>query len=216
MRIVFADDHKMVREGVIRFLDKLDPNVVVAQADDYGSLISLLSREEHVDLAIVDLLMPGMESLSQIADVRAAAKGAPVVVLSGMLNPYVVSECLKHGASGCIPKTYNGTAMTNALRVILAGDIHVPSSAGPQRNSRPIAGLNDTPDRRDDIFNTLTDRQRQVLHHLVEGRSNQQIADELQVTPSTVKFHLKTIYSKLSVTNRTQAVRIASQSGFES
>lgn len=215
MRIVFADDHKMVREGVIRFLDRLGPNVFVAQADDYGSLITLLSRGEHVDLVIVDLLMPGMESLSQIADICAAAKGAPVVVLSGMLNPYVVSECLKHGASGCIPKTYNGMAMTEALKAVLAGNTYVPSYTGPQTDSRRMTGVSDTQGRHDDVFHTLTDRQRQVLHHLVEGRSNQQIANELRVTPSTVKYHLKTIYAKLSVTNRTQAVRIASQSGFE-
>jgi DNA-binding NarL/FixJ family response regulator len=216
MKIVFADDHKMVREGVIRFLEKLNQDVTVSQADDYESLIALLSQEDEVDLVLVDLRMPGMESLSQIADICQAAGKAPIVILSGMLDPHVVRESLKHGASGCIPKTYGGAAMINALKLILAGEKHVPSFVASERRDKLGTGIGGTSGVKNDIFDTLTDRQREVLHYLVEGRSNRQIADELQVTPATVKFHLKTIYAKLSVTNRTQAVRVASQSGFES
>jgi DNA-binding NarL/FixJ family response regulator len=209
MRILLADDHDLVRDTIEEFLKRLSDDVQVLHAATLPQALELAGRNADLDVVLLDLRMPGMNGLAGLKAVQAACAAVPVVVLSGDTSPHTVREVLQAGAAGFLPKTMRGTAMLNALRLILSGERYVPdlvlAEAAAAPREAPPDGAN---------MPSLTQREREVMGLLVRGLSNKEIGQRLDIEVVTVALHLRSIYRKLGVSSRTQAVRLALQQGW--
>ena len=216
MNILLADDHDLVRDGITSFLKTAAPEVEIAQAKDFAEALSIVDGDTLVELTILDLNMPGMNGLSGLTVMRQKHPEIPVVILSGSVKRSDVLNALEHGASGYLPKTLSGKSLINALRLIMSGEKYIPSALleDDGSNTRPgeidLDGL-----APDNPLRQLTNREREVLALLTKGLSNKEIAKQLTVREITVKVHLTGIFKKLGAANRTQAVKIAMQLGWE-
>lgn len=203
MKILLADDHPLFREGVKPVLLKLDRRVTLIEADDYPSAFAAMHRVREVDLALLDLYMPGMSGLEGIARFRAAFPDIPVVVLSASEQIEDIEKLLAAGALGYITKSSPSDVILSALQRVLAGRVYVPPNLLEQSAAEPAAQLKNS------AANALTSRQIEVLRQLAKGLSNRQIGDNLQVTEGTIKLHVAAIFRLLKVNNRTEAVLVA-------
>jgi DNA-binding NarL/FixJ family response regulator len=200
MKILLADDHPLFREGVKPVLFKLHPRVSLTEAHDYPSAFAAMKRLKEVDLALLDLFMPGMSGLDGVIRFRAAFPDIPVVVLSASEQIEDIQKLLAVGALGYITKASPSEVILAALQQVLAGGVYLPPS------------LLDYPSETDDSpkinHPALTARQMQVLREMAKGKSNRQIGEVLQVTEGTVKLHIASIFRLLKVNNRTEAVLV--------
>ncbi len=203
MRVLVADDHPLFREGIKPLLAKLDEAVEILEAADYPAAYAALERAGGVDLALIDLYMPGMHGREGILRIRRVFPDVPLVILSASEEPEDIQQLLDLGALGYITKSSPGEVILQALRLVLAGGIYLPPKllgARPSPEEAPTPARQKVP---------LTARQQEVLRELAQGKSNRQIAESLQVTEGTVKIHLATIFRRLGVSNRTEAVLAA-------
>lgn len=206
MKILLADDHPLFREGVKPVLHKLDPKVELVEAIDYPSAFDAMHREgKEIDLALLDLFMPGMSGIEGVTRFRAAFPDVPVVVLSAAEEIKDIQHIFAAGALGYITKSTPSDVILAALKQVLAGGIYIPHLLGVDFTpSEPMR------------HPALTSRQMEVLQELVKGRSNKQIGEVLGVTEGTVKIHLGAIFRILKVSNRTEAVLVIQKMGLES
>ncbi len=218
MKILVADDHKLVRDGLKPFLQELAPDVEVLDAANMDEALAVAAAHSNLGLVLLDLMMPGMDGLKGLEALRAKCPGVPVVIVSGFSSRDHVVAAVQAGAAGFIPKTVSGTAMVNALRLVLSGEKYLPSStffeeAGsqgmmmPTSPARPAGGV-PAP------FDKLSRREAEILALLIEGRTNKEIALCLDLQEITIKVHLRNVYRKIGAANRAQAVRIAMSSGW--
>ncbi|MEQ5776852.1 MULTISPECIES: response regulator transcription factor [unclassified Thalassospira] len=216
MNILLADDHDLVRDGITSFLQTAAPDVTVAQAKDFAEALAIVNGERSIDLTILDLNMPGMNGLSGLTVMRQKYPDVPVVILSGSVKRSDVLNALEHGASGYLPKTLSGKSLINALRLVLSGEKYIPSALLEDDGGTIRPGEIDLDGLEpDNPLRQLTNREREVLALLTKGLSNKEIAKQLSVREITVKVHLTGIFKKLGAANRTQAVKIAMQLGWE-
>jgi DNA-binding NarL/FixJ family response regulator len=202
MKTLLADDHPLMREGVRQVLSQLEPPVEIIDAHDYPSLFAQTALHADLDLALVDLNMPGFVGMQGITQYRHRFPDIPLVVLSASESPHDIRSALEAGALGYIPKAASTAAMLAALRQVLAGtpfvpaslsdnvDLHAPVPAG-------FAGLQHC---------GLTARQLEVARLLAQGCANKAIAGMLAMSEGTVKVHIAAIFRAFGVTNRTEAV----------
>ena len=214
MKILLADDHVLVREGLKPFLAHLSRKVQFVEAWDAASLMEAVRSQADLDLALVDLNMPGMQGAQSISQLRDVSPSLPVIVLSGVEIPDQVEAVLHAGASGYIPKSSVAEIMVSAIRLVLAGGQYLPplllstvpnngsASANPPQTGR-LPALSRAAKK-------LTARQREVVDLLAQGFTNKMIAGELGMVEGTVKSHLVQIFHLLGMHNRTSAV-IAAQ-----
>ena len=213
MRILLADDHSLFREGLLHVLKELGTDPDVIQASDYPSAIETANRNPDLDLALLDLNMPGMDPVAGIRTFRTRFPLLPVIVLSASESADDVKHALDSGVLGYIPKSSTSSVMLSAIKLVLAGGVYLPSlllghelyqvetaQSAPRSTPAQARGGN----------RGLTDRQLQVLALLAEGKPNKVIARTLDITEGTVKIHLVAIFQALGVRNRTEAV-IAAQ-----
>lgn len=165
------------------------------------------AKAAPADLIILDLTMPGMNGVAGLEHVRARHPGIPVVVLSGRTGREDIMGALNRGANGYLPKTLSGKAMLAALRLVMSGETYVPSILMDERTRPGVRGA----DHAGGVpgINALTERERDVLDFLCQGKSNKEIARDLAIREVTVKVHVGNIMRKLGAANRTQAVRLA-------
>lgn len=210
MRLLIADDHDLVREALKLVLGKLDPNAIVMECGDYQEALALAEQHEDLDLAILDLNMPGMAGLAGIEAFRTRFPSTPTLVLSGYYRRQDVVEVLKNGAMGFVPKTLGSEAMLNAFRLVLSGEKFIPSELLADDGADPneLVGLTGR-EKREDPLEVLTAREREVLEKLLEGLTNKEIGRDLGIEEVTVKLHLRSVYRKIGAKNRAQAVKIA-------
>lgn len=206
MKILLADDHPLFREGVKPVLLKLDRRVTLIEAHDYPSAFTAMHKAKEVDLALLDLYMPGMSGLDGVTRFRAAFPDIPVVVLSASEQVEDIQKLLAAGALGYITKASPSDVILDALQQVLAGGIYVPPSLielpAEEEAPRPLNNNQ-----------ALTARQLQVLREMAKGLSNRQIGEVLQVTEGTVKLHVTSIFRLLRVNNRTEAVLVIQKMG---
>ncbi|MES2958757.1 MAG: response regulator transcription factor [Pseudomonadota bacterium] len=209
MKVLIADDHPMVRDALARTVRELDAAADVQQAGDFDSLLrlALSASAAPVDLALVDLNMPGMNGVDGLRRLREQLPTLPVVIASGQDDAATVRNVLAAGAVGFIPKTERTEVLLNALRLILAGGVYVPlrSLEEPSAIAAPAQAL----------ASGLTPRQRDVLRALSRGQPNKLIARELGLTEGTVKIHIAAILRALQARNRTEAVVRAQALGLD-
>ena len=192
MKTLLAHDHPLMREGVRQVLSQLEPPVEIIDAHDYPSLFAQTALHGDLDLALVDLNMPGFVGMQGITQYRSRFPDIPLVVLSASESPHDIRDALAAGALGYIPKAASTSVMLAALRQVLAGDIYVHTVAPADFEALQHSGL--------------TARQLEVARLLAQGCANKAIAGMLAMSESTVKVHIAAIFRALNVTNRTEAV----------
>jgi DNA-binding NarL/FixJ family response regulator len=211
MKILLADDHALIRSGLRSELAALDESVEFTEAWDYASLREALERRRDLDLALVDLTMPGMQGVASIAAVRADFPTVPLIVISGVDAPAQVQAVLRTGAAGYIPKSALAQVMVQAIRLVLAGGQYLPpemmaATASSERFSPPAQSPRPPHAQDPAPLALLSPRQREVFELLAQGLSNKLIARELDISEGTVKSHVATIFDVLNVHNRVAAV----------
>jgi DNA-binding NarL/FixJ family response regulator len=203
MKTLLADDHPLMREGVRQVLLQLEPPVEIIDAHDYPSLFAQVALHPDIDLALVDLNMPGFVGMQGITQFRSRFPDIPLVVLSASEFPHDIHSALEAGALGYIPKATAADAMLAALRKVLAGDIHMPAcQCGCHHDMHTTAPTHFAALQ----HSGLTTRQLDVARLLAQGFANKAIGGMLEMSESTVKVHIAAIFRAFNVTNRTEAV----------
>ncbi|MBC7133208.1 MAG: response regulator transcription factor [Roseovarius sp.] len=199
-RLILADDHDLVRDTIAAYL-RAAGGFEVAVAESLAGALALVPGPGRADLVLLDFAMPGMEAPDALARMRARA-GCPVAILSGTAPPDVARRALRAGAAGFVPKTLAPQALIAAVRQMLAGETYVPCdflASDADQGAQARIGL--------------TAREREVLQGVAEGKSNKEIARDLDIQEVTVKLHMKSLTRKLGARNRTQAAMIARDLG---
>lgn len=195
IRVLIADDHAIVRKGLIALLESDGSVAVVAEADDGEAALAHVA-ETRPDLVVMDILMPVKDGISATREIKDRFPGTKVLVLTTSTVSDDLAAALSAGADGAITKATAVDTLLAAVKSVAAGERVVSPEI-----SRLIA--NDPPARE------LTERQREILAAMARGRSNKEIADELGIAPDSVGQHVMAIRAKLGAANRTEAVAIA-------
>ena len=200
MRVLIADDHRLIVEGIKRALDDSTDFEVVGEASTGSQVLPLVARTSP-DLVLLDLRMPGADGLTCLAQIRKRYPDVKVIILSASTDENVIQTALKRGASAYIVKSISPIDLPAALRQAIEGNVFSAATLveGAEQTGAKAAGL--------------TERETAILKALARGLSNEEIAKELWITQQTVKFHLTNVYRKLGVKNRTEATRYAYQQG---
>lgn len=211
MRVLIADDHRLIVEGVKEKLRELDDGVDIVVAMTVSELEEALQTHRGgLDLAIIDLTMPGTHGHDHVAAIRRQHAEIPVIVLSGAEDPQLIRGLLELGVLGFIPKAYSPDVMLSAIRLVLSGGVYVPpmllSQAGLSAPAPPTEPAADASPSLDGLRQLLTERQIDVVRLLSQGKPNKLIARELGISEGTVKIHLAAIFRALNVRNRVEAV----------
>lgn len=203
MKTLLADDHPLMREGIRQVLTQLEPALEIIDAHDYPSLFSQTRTHSDLDLALVDLNMPGFVGMQGITLFRSEFPDIPLVVLSASESAHDIRSALEAGALGYIPKAASTEVMLAALRQVLAGDIYLPACLDDSHGGLHVVA----PDDFKALQNSgLTARQFEVARLLVQGFSNKSIGGMLAMSEGTVKVHVAAIFRAFNVSNRTEAV----------
>jgi DNA-binding NarL/FixJ family response regulator len=205
-KFLIVDDHALVRYGLSLALRQRYEGAVIVEAGSLAEALRKARAESELTAILYDLQMGDSDEHSGLADMLEAAGDVPLIVVSGATDGNVIASCIRAGARGFVHKGCEGTALDQALPIVLEGGIFAPAPPAA-RNGRPvrIAMTASAPARAEsDAVNSLTDRQREVLRLLLEGQSNKEIARALGVLEGTVKVHLRTVMQRLGVRNRTQ------------
>lgn len=220
LKLLVADDHHLVREGLKLALREIDPDVVVIEADTLGKAIDAYRTHGYFDLVLLDLTMPGNSGMSVLEGFEQSCPEARVVVISASYDLQTVQAAVRRGVLGFIPKLSGKDALISAVRFILAGGIYVPLEAMmamPEEDRPAHAGnrgpgavtVSQTPR---DVG--LTTRQIEVLRQLLDGKSNKQICREMNLAMGTVKGHVAAILVALKVSSRAEAIASAMKMGW--
>ena len=210
MRILIGDDHALFREGLTCLLEQIFPHAEYLHAGTYDEAEAYCSGSNPPELILTDLQMPGWPGFEGLRRIRNLLPQTPIVVISASQNADDARMSLDHGASGFIPKSSSVQIMVSALRLVLAGGVYVPHSL-LQSGAGSLAAASADRAASSNLSDLgagikVTQRQRDVLECLREGKSNKQIAYELGLSEGTVKIHVTAIFKSLNVKNRTQAV----------
>ncbi|MBD2068017.1 response regulator transcription factor [Leptolyngbya sp. FACHB-671] len=192
IRVLIADDHFIVRQGLATIIDRDPEMTVIAQAEDGQQAIDLF-QEHHPDVTLMDLRMPQIRGVEAITAICAEFKQARIIVLTTYDSDEDIYRGLQAGAQGYLLKDAKPNELLNAIRMVHSGQKYVPLEVGAklvQRMSNP----------------ELSERELEVLRSMAQGMSNQEIGAVLNIGESTVKSHVNRILSKLGVNDRTQAV----------
>jgi two-component system NarL family response regulator len=199
IRIMVVDDHPVVREGFATMIGTEPDMVLVAEAKD-GAEAQTLFRRHRPDVTLMDLRMPGLSGAETIRALRREFPQARFIVLTTYDGDEDIYRALEAGAQAYLLKDMLCDEILAAIRAVHAGQRRIPAAVGTRLAER-ISGMD------------LSTREREVLQLVAKGRSNKEIAAQLDISEATVKGHLTNILGKLGVTDRTQAVIAALRRG---
>jgi DNA-binding NarL/FixJ family response regulator len=200
MRVVIADDHRLILDGIRRALEADGGFEIVGETQSGTQVLPIVARTQP-DIVLLDLRMPKMDGLACLDEIRKRYPAIKVVMLSASTSQDLIDTALRRGATAYILKSIDPADLPSTLRQALDGNVFsaVGAKEPSEQTSAKAAGL--------------TEREIAILGLLAQGRSNEEIAKQLWVAQQTVKFHLTNIYRKLGVKNRTEASRYAYQQG---
>jgi two-component system, NarL family, response regulator LiaR len=199
IRVVVADDHAVVRQGLRTFLDLQDDMEVVGEAADGAEAVELAERLE-ADVVLVDLVMPRVDGLEALRALRERLPAARAIVLSSFIDDEKLFPAVRAGAAGYLLKDVQPQELVAAIRTVHQGG----ALLHPRVASRLLEEMTTDP---------LTPREREVLGLIGQGMANKLIARELGLSEKTVKAHVSNILAKLGVSDRTQAALYAVRAG---
>ncbi|HVJ54081.1 MAG TPA: response regulator transcription factor [Aliidongia sp.] len=206
-KIIIADDHPMIRGALALAIATAFGTTEVIECATLDELLLQLDKNGEADLLLLDLRMPGANGFEGLITVRTNFPATPVVVISALEDPRLVSEALALGAMGFIPKSTPRHEIVSALNLVAGGEVYMPSHLEPTPPA--VARGTDVDPAFAQRVLTLTPQQRRVLQLLGTGKLNKEIAFELDIAETTVKAHVSGILHKLKVYSRTQAVVMA-------
>jgi NarL family two-component system response regulator LiaR len=210
IRILLVDDHAVVREGLRAFLGLQDGFEIVGEAADGDEAVQRATELEP-DVILMDLVMPKLDGVSAMRELRRRGGSAHVIVLTSFLDDDRLLPALEAGAAGYLLKNSQPTELARAVRAAQAGEAIIDPTAA----ARLVNVLSDSEHARRGSapLDQLTDREREVLALIAQGRANKRIALELGISEKTVKNHVGHVLAKLGVADRTQAAVLAVQEG---
>ncbi|GAA3123797.1 response regulator transcription factor [Nonomuraea salmonea] len=203
IRVLIADDHPVVRQGLRTFLDLQDDITVVGETGDGAQAVELVG-ELSPDVLLLDLKMPVLDGLGALE--RLTGTPTRVVVLTSVSDPADVGPAMRAGAAGFLYKDVDPQALVQAVRAVHGGQVLLAPEAAGAMLAMPGNGQAPGPV-------PLTEREREVLALIAAGRSNREIARSLAVAEKTVKTHVSNVLMKLGVQDRTQAALYAVRHG---
>ena len=214
MKILIADDHQLLADALTQLVKENEADAEVLQAGSLDDAMEKMDRDGAVEIVLVDYDLPGMDGVEGLARIRDRHPQVPCAIFSGSQDVRLASSALASGAAGFIPKTMSAPAFFHAIKLMQVGEKFIPAELYENMASRTPVGPQDDETVSDFISQTsLSPRELDVLRALVKGISNRQIGEELGVEEVTVKLHLRRIYKKTGVANRTQAVKLAMANG---
>ncbi|MDP2143392.1 MAG: response regulator transcription factor [Gallionella sp.] len=214
MRLLLVDDHALFREGMRLVLQQLPEVTEILEAGSFSEALKVAEANPDLDLALLDLNMPGSDGAISIRYFNQHYPHIPVMVVSGEEGRTIMEKVMASGALGFVCKNSSAPVMLSALNLVLSGGVYVPPQLlrPSDDGSRQDADRLDKRSTRTNEFG-LTARQMEVLQCIAEGLSNKEIADRLNLAEGTVKIHVAATYQTLRVNNRMEAVRLAEQLG---
>lgn len=219
VKVLLADDHRLIIEGVKLKLAELDPAVETVVAMNLEELDrAIADHGATLDLVLLDIAMPGTQGHQHVARLRAEAPHLPVIVLSGSEDVELMRALMDLGVLGFIPKAYSPDVMLSAIRLVLAGGVYIPplllanaqaqgwQPGGSRTSAAASTAAQGGAHSLDGLRKLLTERQIDVMRLLSQGKPNKLIARDLGISEGTVKIHLAAIFRALNVRNRVEAV----------
>ncbi len=198
--VLLVDDHVMVRKGLASLLFSYDDLCLAGEADD-GEIGVLMYEHTHPDVVLMDMMMPRMDGVTAIIKIRERHPEAKIIALTSFDSDDLVQRALQAGAIGYLLKNASAEELAKAIRAAKQGK----RTLAPEAADSLVHLMNQEPTPGHD----LTEREREVLALMSEGLNNNEIAERIFLSVSTVKFHVSAILSKLGVTNRIEAVALA-------
>lgn len=208
-RIIVADDHPVVREGVRALLERETNFQVVAETGDGLETVRLVRRIKP-DILITDLIMPGLNGLEVVRQVGRRSPQTRVIVLSGYDQESFVLEALRHGAAGYVLKGRNITHILEAVHCVMSGRQYLSPPLSEHHLSTRIKNLRDA---EQDPYDSLTTREREVIQFAAQGYTSVAMADCLFLSPRTVEIHRANAMKKLNLRTHTDLIRYAIKRG---
>src|SRR5947208_4360769 len=199
IRILIADDHSVVREGLVSLVKRKSDMTVVAEASNGREAVDLW-KEHRPDLVLLDLRMPELNGVGAIKEIRELDENAHIVVLTTYDGDEDIYRAIKAGAKAYLLKDTARDALVETVRRVHAGETYLPPQLAAKLAER-VSG------------EALSPREIEVLQRMAVGKSNKEIGAELFISEGTVKTHIKSIFSKLDVVSRTEAVATATRRG---
>jgi DNA-binding NarL/FixJ family response regulator len=207
IRVLIADDHAILREGVRALLAATEDIDVVGQASDGREAIDACKKLDP-DVVLMDIAMPGLGGIEAAIEIRKEGMRAKVLILSQYEDREYVRRLLRAGVAGYVLKKSAGSELVGAIRAVQRGglvlDPEVARAAMEERDPQRAGG---------DPYEALTDREKQVFRLVAEGRSNKEVADDLGISVKTAMSHREHVMQKLDLHNRTELVRLALKLG---
>lgn len=199
IRVLIAEDHVIVRDGLAAIINQEDDMAVVAEADDGNEAVELWKTHQP-DVVLMDLRMPGLSGVNAIFEMRAADPNVRVIILTTFDGDEDIYRAMRAGAKAYLLKDVNRDELFQCIREVHAGKYFLLPNVAAKLAGRQSA-------------DELTPRELDVLHLLAAGKPNKLIAAELGIGEVTVKSHVRAIFAKLNVLSRTEAIAVASRSG---
>lgn len=207
MNVLIAEDHALFRDALKNLVIQITPDIHILETSKYADTISILENTT-IDLLILDLALPDLEWEEGVHKIRDINSEVKIVIISASDDNRTIRRAAEYNIVGYIPKSFDPKILSGALKIVFDGGTYAPMSAVQ-------SSLSDAEAKQQYASNhhNLTQRQTEVLRLVGEGKSNKQIAYEMQVSEATVKLHINALLRTLGVTNRTQAVITAQKMG---
>jgi two-component system response regulator NreC len=210
--IVLAEDHQIVRQGLRALLEPEADFQIIGEASD-GSEALQLAERMRPDVMIVDLMMPGLNGLEVTHQVARRSPKTRVIILSAFDNEAYVTEALGNGAAGYVLKKSSAADLVQAVREVTAGRRYLSPTLSERAIEAYVRFIQEVRDSALDLYETLTPREREVLHLAAEGHTNAEIAARLSISRRTVETHRANMMRKLGLRTPTDLIRYAVQRG---
>jgi DNA-binding NarL/FixJ family response regulator len=208
LTVIVVDDHVVVRRGIVAFLEILPDITAVGEAGNGAEALELLERLAREgtlpDVALIDIMMPGMDGAQAVTQLRSRFPSVRAVILTGYTEIEYAHSALAAGAAGYVLKDASPDQVEQAIRHAARGDMYLDPSVAGGLTARMVSGTG---------LAALTEQERNVLALVARGLSNREIGTRLSISESTVRSHMSGVLAKLGLTSRTQAALFAVREG---